>query len=382
MPHKPATIADVAELAGVAKSSVSNYLNGQVRVADATAARISMAITKLNYRPTAVARSLTTRRRSVLDINRLPPGLPCLTVVGDACIETIAQIGALPSSGEHVSAKQILKVLGGAGANVAALAAGLGGELAVSVSLLTSLGYDLDSDWINSELASRDVIVISSPADPDRRAAQSMVMIASGAERTVISEEVDPGQVDLDGFLSRNEVPVDRRWCLQFDGYHVESALARISDIRAAGFLPAMHTAGLSHERMDEILEAILDEFAVVVVSHASLPPDGEGAFIDQLVETSLERGQWPEAVLVCAGTEGLVAIERGGRSCRVAFPDVAAVDEGGMDDAVAATFLAAWLNGISVSRAISMAARAAAIVAGSVGSQERRPLVCDLETA
>ena len=56
------TIADVAELASVSKTTVSHVLSGNRPVALPTRARVQEAIRDLGYRPDGLARSLRTRR--------------------------------------------------------------------------------------------------------------------------------------------------------------------------------------------------------------------------------------------------------------------------------------------------------------------------------
>jgi len=53
-----ATIKDVARLAGVAPSTVSNYFTGNANVSEETRTRIEKAIKELGYRPNIAARSL------------------------------------------------------------------------------------------------------------------------------------------------------------------------------------------------------------------------------------------------------------------------------------------------------------------------------------
>lgn len=57
-----ATIKDVAAYAGVSKTLVSRYINGQGGVGPESSVRIAEAIEKLNYRPNILARSLVQRR--------------------------------------------------------------------------------------------------------------------------------------------------------------------------------------------------------------------------------------------------------------------------------------------------------------------------------
>ena len=60
---KPPTIYDVAARAGVSKSTVSNVLQGKVRVDDRTQQRVLKAIAELGYQPNAGARSLRQHSR-------------------------------------------------------------------------------------------------------------------------------------------------------------------------------------------------------------------------------------------------------------------------------------------------------------------------------
>ena len=56
------TIQDVARAAGVAASTVSRYLNGQLKVSPATEAKLLEAVAELGYVPNATARNLARRR--------------------------------------------------------------------------------------------------------------------------------------------------------------------------------------------------------------------------------------------------------------------------------------------------------------------------------
>src|SRR5262245_11700113 len=59
--NKRATIRDVARLSGVSSATVSHVLNGTRFVTEETRARVMDAIERLHYRPSALARSLSTR---------------------------------------------------------------------------------------------------------------------------------------------------------------------------------------------------------------------------------------------------------------------------------------------------------------------------------
>jgi len=62
------TIGDIARAAGVSKGTVSKVLNGRDGVGDETRDRIKSLAQKLDYRPRAAARSLSTGRTGILGL--------------------------------------------------------------------------------------------------------------------------------------------------------------------------------------------------------------------------------------------------------------------------------------------------------------------------
>ncbi len=63
-----ATLEDVARLAGVSKSTVSNVVRGSSQVAADTRARVDDAVRQLGYRPNGIARALRERVTRVLGL--------------------------------------------------------------------------------------------------------------------------------------------------------------------------------------------------------------------------------------------------------------------------------------------------------------------------
>lgn len=68
MKHKNATLDDVARHAGVSYQTVSRVLNGSAHVADATRARVDLAIRTLNYVPNRMAQQLAGKRGCTLGL--------------------------------------------------------------------------------------------------------------------------------------------------------------------------------------------------------------------------------------------------------------------------------------------------------------------------
>lgn len=63
-----ATIHDVAHDAGVSPTTVSRYLNNRIELPPATSARIDAAILKLDYRPSVIAKRLSTGRTEAIGL--------------------------------------------------------------------------------------------------------------------------------------------------------------------------------------------------------------------------------------------------------------------------------------------------------------------------
>lgn len=75
MDNRNLTIKDIAEMAGVAKSTVSRYLNGG-KISESTSEKIKVIIDKYNYEPNAFAQSLKAKRTKFVGIIA-----PCLDSV-------------------------------------------------------------------------------------------------------------------------------------------------------------------------------------------------------------------------------------------------------------------------------------------------------------
>ncbi len=62
------TIFDVAAVAGVSKSTVSNVVRGADEVSETTRARVLEAISELNYKPNAIARQFVKRQTTMIGV--------------------------------------------------------------------------------------------------------------------------------------------------------------------------------------------------------------------------------------------------------------------------------------------------------------------------
>src|SRR5215467_13687730 len=89
------TIQDVARAAGVAPSTVSRYLNGQLRVSPATEAKVLDAVAELGYVPNATARNLVRRRSGVIGFVVPEISNPYFGAIADYVVEAVERHGRL-----------------------------------------------------------------------------------------------------------------------------------------------------------------------------------------------------------------------------------------------------------------------------------------------
>jgi ribokinase len=377
-PPGPATIADVARRAGVAKSTVSNYLRGLVRVAPETSLRIARAIADLEYQPAESARSLTSRKRTIQRLDRTETDVPALTTVGHVSMDFIARLDRLPSPEDRVVAQEILKAVGGPAANVAAFAAGVSDRWKLSSSILTVVGNDVDSDWAVTELARRGVDTLTPSGRREGRLTRALVLVETDGRRTIVAETVSVGAVELDLFLAAHGRP-NRPWCVHFEGFQVPAQLSRARVARKAGFRTSMDTTGLSGSWVAAHREEIFSQFDVVFIHQESLAglsgdPPAQQDTQEWLLACAAGARDWPEIVIVSYGVEGGSLIERGETVTHCRNTDVEVRDETGAADALVGTFLALWMNGVPGAAALNGACAAALLVATEFGAQELRP--------
>lgn len=68
MPTEKLTIRQIAQLAGVSRSSVSRVLNNHPNVSPETRAQVQKVITETGYQPDPIARSLSSRRSNIIGL--------------------------------------------------------------------------------------------------------------------------------------------------------------------------------------------------------------------------------------------------------------------------------------------------------------------------
>ena len=373
------TIREVAKLAGVAVGTVSNVLNDTASVREETRQRVETAMRQLGFRPDAIARSLIARRGRGAAV-KLVPGQPRLSTIGYVSVDYTARINSFPESGGRMTSHGIEKSLGGPAANVAVMAAGLGGRYTVNCELITALGNDADSEWALAELAERGVRAVTIHPYRAGRLSRCIVLVDEAGARTIVNEPFDLDLDDITRYLGKPDESGGRH-CLHVEGYQVPTMVGLLGDVHAAGIVCSVHAAGLpAGWRTLEGLTRLLESFDLVFLnrdSAAAMLGGGAGAEVvadgmDDLFRR-LARGRRTRLLTVTLGADGAMVCPLDGPTQRVPAVPMPVVDTTGAGDTFVGCMLAAWLNGNGVTAAARLAAAAASLSVSVEGAQGAR---------
>lgn len=373
------TIREVAKLAGVAVGTVSNVLNSSAFVRDTTKEKVEAAMRQLGFRPDAIARSMIARRGRGGGVSQLP-GRPRLSTVGYVSVDYTARIAALPESGERITSRGINKSLGGPAANVAVMAAGLGGRCAVNCELITALGADPDSLWALAELAERGVRAVTVHPYRAGRLSRCIVLVDESGTRSIINEPFELGLDELARYLGKPSASEERH-CLHVEGYQVPTVVDLLGRHRPAGLITSAHATGLplTWHTLDGLAH-LLASFDVVFLNRESaghmLGGDDGLAAITTGMDQAFRRlapCRRARLLVVTLGPEGALVDPLEGGPVHIPATTVPVVDSTGAGDAFAGCFLASWLNGddpIAAGRLATLAGSLAVTVEGAQGAR------------
>ncbi len=372
MGRKRPTIADVAKAAGVSVGTVSNYLNETAHLREETRVRIDRAVRALAYRPSMVARALSTSApgRSAQAYGDMPR----LVVAGYISVDYLCRVGVLPHRDDRITARHIEKALGGPAANVAVAAAGVADCYALDVELATALGDDSESDWALAELSDKNVHALPIRRPYNNRLSRCIVIIEENGSRTIINEPFELSEIDLTSHLEVKPEP--RPCCLHIEGYHYDRMRGSIARFHEAGWKVSLHSAGLpaSSRTPEAFLNLVRATDLAFAGDHLvreifDLRMTNAG-FIEAI---AVELAALPQRghLVVTLGPFGAVVFPGdGSRPIEVPALPVKVVDSTGAGDSFAGVFLAYWMNGAPFEVAARHAAAAGSLTTTVEGAQ------------
>ncbi|MGP1395545.1 MAG: PfkB family carbohydrate kinase [Inquilinaceae bacterium] len=372
------TIREVAKLAGVAVGTVSNVLNDSATVRDTTREKVEIAMRQLGFRPDAIARSLIARRGRAGTVKPVP-GRPRLSSIGYVSVDYTARIDRFPDNGDRITSQGIKKSLGGPAANVAVMAAGLGGRCALNCELITALGPDPDSEWALSELAERGVRAVTIHPYRAGRLSRCIVLVDETGARTIINEPFELALDDLTRYVGR--FSAGEAHCLHIEGYQVPAVVGLLGAMDPRGILTSVHATGLPAAwHSQDGLSRLLDHFDVVFLNRDSAAAMLGGGLGSAEVVVGMEREfrrlaplRRARLMVVTLGAEGAFICPSACAAEHIPANPVTVVDTTGAGDTFVGCFLAAWLNGddpIAAGRLATAAGSLAVAVEGAQGAR------------
>lgn len=372
---KRPTIREVAQRAGVSVGTVSNVINGRVRVSEPTRAAVQRAVLDLGFTANTFARWLPAQRpRKIKPAERTRA--PRLTAAGYISVDYTARINVLPHRDDRITAAGIDKSLGGPATNVAVMAAGLGGRWMVDCELMTVLGEDVDSDWALAELTSKGVSTAAVRRRQSGRLSRCIVLVEPAGNRTIINEPFTLEASEVEAYLGRTHAP-GRRHCLHLEGYQVDALAAAVSAHRKRGGIASMHATGIPAAwRTRDGFLALAKRFDILFLNREAARdimgfrgPDMALARRVSHLYSALTESETCRLVVLTLGSLGAAVFERG-TAYLVPAPHVDPIDTTGAGDTFVGVFLAVWLNAVTALEAARLATVAASLSTLSNGAQ------------
>jgi len=296
-----------------------------------------------------------------------------IVVLGSLNVDLVARVPHLPRPGETIMAESLQTFPGGKGANQAAAAARLGGNVAMigrvgDDAFGTMLVESLRRDGVDVSGVARDAKAPTGTAlilvDPR---GENVIAVAAGANASLSGDEVRRALAALDQaslLVLQLEIPP-------------EVAGAAIEGARRNGIRTLLNAAPAG--RLDPSLLVGLDVLVTNEPETAALvgrPVDDTRSAEHAAVELH-QRGV--QLAVVTLGAAGSVFCLDGSAEQVEPFT-VTAVDSTAAGDAFVGALAVALSEGVAVPRALRLANAAGAGAAGSAGGQSSLPRRDDLE--
>ncbi|WP_084960409.1 carbohydrate kinase family protein [Thermoactinospora rubra] len=292
---------------------------------------------------------------------------PALLVIGDVVTDVVALHGTPIAAGSDIPADISMRP-GGSGANTAAWAAHLGGD----VRLLARVGSD-SGEWHTAELARTGVRPLVR-VDPDHPTAVVISMVDVTGERSMLTNRGAGGLLSVEDWDERVLEGVGH---LHLSAYTLFAEpglrLARLAMATAAGRGIPISVDPASTEPLREFgVERFLAETAPagLIIPNLDEALLLTGAPTPERAAAAL--GERYGTAVVKLGARGALAASRGRVVARAEGAAVRVVDSTGAGDAFAAGYLVARLRGADQQVALEAGIAAGAECVAQVGGRPR----------
>jgi ribokinase len=283
-------------------------------------------------------------------------------VFGNAAIDEILSVRALPEPGQSVLARTRMCDIGGKGANQAIVIARTG----LDVRLIAGIGEDEAGHWLRRELATEGLdttglVECSGPSDT------SVVVVGDNAENMIVTTNRAAAQLTLDVVNSRLR-DTEPRDVLLLQGNLAADVTGHALRIgRAQGLTTVFNPSPIHHEFANYwplVDLVVLNRTEALGLTHQ---PDHLSAGRAILAEGAGK-------VVITLGEQGAVLLDQTS-ALKIPVASVVPVDTTGAGDTFAGILVAVGaLSGAIDGRAVSAATSAAAITVSRPGTRSAFP--------
>ena len=309
--------------------------------------------------------------------------LPTLVAAGYINIDMTAYVPSLPAKDERITGARVERALGGMSANLACAAARLGPPWAVRVELISTVGFDADSEWAVGELRQKGVHTGWLARQPDGRITYCLILVEPGGHRAIVSE---PMEFHNEQVASRIEQPsaASAPRLLHTEGYRIPVILPLVEKARSLGWRTSVDLDGLPGGWLAPGgIATLARTFDVIFMNRSTArhvwPGVPEGPSWQSGIGGKILDLAGRSAVLLTLGEDGVLVLRGGAEPVHVPGTRVATVDTTGAGDTFAGAFLAAWLNGSPPDEAAGYASVAAALSTTAAGAQGYLPTATEV---
>ncbi|MFO8149959.1 MAG: carbohydrate kinase family protein [Trueperaceae bacterium] len=288
-------------------------------------------------------------------------------VIGDATVDQMYFIDALPEVGGEVSATHAVMEPGGAGGTIATALARLDHDVAIA----TRVGTGPFSALALKHLRSTGVDMSLVQSDPYLQTSSVTILITPDGQRTMIGAA--GASRDLDGRALRPE-HVDRRDALVMSAYSLISGPQRTYSLRAlqlakdAGVRVFVDMGTGAVNALQEGLMPLLEGVEVVLMNERELfTLTGESSISDAV---SGLRARGIDQVVVKVGEMGSIVVTPERSELVEAYAIDGVLDTTGAGDVYTAAFVAAVVEGNDLLQAAWLANVAGALTTREIGAQ------------